>query len=177
MRVARIAAPQLGKLLAKNVVRMAVVAAVPGVGQVAEVVLIADTLYSGGVIIIAAIKEENEEQSGDKENLDAGATAPAPEQAETEDATEDATKPLPKPPTGRGSVPPDKRDPKRVWTKAENTKKLEEQGGNCASCGKKTEMKDAAGHHVKRHADGGKTDTANQAVLCNPCHHEIHGTK
>jgi RHS repeat-associated protein len=29
---------------------------------------------------------------------------------------------LPKPPTGKGAVPPSQRDPKRVWTKGENAK-------------------------------------------------------
>ncbi len=82
---------------------------------------------------------------------------------------------LPKPPRGKGSVPPSQRDPKRTWTKEENTKKLEQQGGNCANCGQKTDINDAAGHHIDRHADGGQTNSDNHAVVCNPCHKDLHG--
>jgi uncharacterized protein RhaS with RHS repeats len=84
---------------------------------------------------------------------------------------------LPKPPTGAGSVPPGQRDPKRTWTKEENKAKLQEQGGNCANCGNKTSADNAAGHHVDRHADGGKTDATNQAVVCTDCHKELHSGK
>jgi hypothetical protein len=84
---------------------------------------------------------------------------------------------IPKPPTGKGSVPPDQRDPKRVWSKDENAKKLDEQGGKCANCGQKTTIDDAKGHHIDRHADGGKTDSTNQAVVCTDCHKDLHSAK
>ena len=79
---------------------------------------------------------------------------------------------LPKPPRGKGSVPPNQRDKKRVWTACENKKKLAAQDGKCANCGKPT--KKGAGHHIKRHADGGPTDDDNHAVVCDPCHKELH---
>lgn len=81
---------------------------------------------------------------------------------------------LPKPATGRGTVPPSERDPKRVWTKEENAKQLKLQGGQCANCGKPTAMDNSAGHHKKRHADGGKTNPENHAVVCDPCHRDLH---
>jgi RHS repeat-associated protein len=92
-------------------------------------------------------------------------------------AARNAANKLPKPPTGKGAVPPSQRDPKRVWTKEENAKKLDQQGGNCANCGKPTDIDNAAGHHVDRHADGGKTDSGNHAVVCNPCHKDLHSGK
>ncbi|WP_263415885.1 RHS repeat-associated core domain-containing protein [Terriglobus albidus] len=83
---------------------------------------------------------------------------------------------LPKPPTGKGSVPPDQRDPKRTWTKAENNKKLAEQGGKCAQCQNDIKPGEGVGHHVERHADGHPTDDANHAVVCIGCHKELHGS-
>lgn len=85
----------------------------------------------------------------------------------------DAAK-IPKPPTGKGSVPPGERDPKRVWTKNENVAKLEEQGGKCAQCGKDASIGETRGHHKQRHADGGQTNTDNHAMVCDPCHKELH---
>jgi RHS repeat-associated protein len=86
-----------------------------------------------------------------------------------------AAKLLPKAGTGKGAVPPSMRDPKRVWTKSENAKQLlDAQGGNCANCGKNVNPEDAQGHHVERHADGGATDSENHAVVCNPCHKDLH---
>jgi hypothetical protein len=81
---------------------------------------------------------------------------------------------VPKPPTGKGATPLADRDSKRVWTKSENQAKLDAQGGKCANCGKETNLENSAGHHVKRHADGGKTNDANHAVVCDPCHIDLH---
>ncbi len=84
-------------------------------------------------------------------------------------------KPLPKLPRGKGSVAPKNRDPKRVWTNKENARKLKQQGDKCAQCKKPLKAKDGKGHHKnKRHADGGKTDDANHAVVCETCHKDIH---
>jgi hypothetical protein len=82
--------------------------------------------------------------------------------------------PHPKSPTGKGSVSPGQRDPKRVWTKAEREAKLAEQEGKCKSCEKETTIDEARGHHRERHADGGKTDNANHDILCEACHKEVH---
>jgi type II secretory pathway pseudopilin PulG len=111
------------------------------------------------------------------------AAARATEAAKTAEGAVDAAKGaakaanLPKPPTGKGSVPPGQRDPKRVWSKDENAAKLQEQGGTCASCGKETSIDNAEGHHVERHADGGKTDADNQAVVCTDCHKDLHSAQ
>jgi RHS repeat-associated protein len=79
---------------------------------------------------------------------------------------------IPKPPRGPGAVPPSQRDPKRVWTPAENTRQLQAQGGKCAQCQQPIAKGD--GHHIKRHADGGRTESPNHAVVCKNCHKELH---
>lgn len=81
---------------------------------------------------------------------------------------------LPKPPTGRGSVPPAERDPQRLFSRNQVQDKLDENGSVCAKCGEPLELGNAKGHHVQRHADGGATDPDNLAVLCEACHKEIH---
>jgi len=81
---------------------------------------------------------------------------------------------LPKPPTGKDSVPPDQRDPKRVSTAAEKDKQLAKQDGKCANCGEPVKPGEGIGHHVERHADGGKTDSTNVPVVCKDCHKDLH---
>lgn len=82
---------------------------------------------------------------------------------------------LPKPPTGKGSVPKADRDPKRTWTPAERATKRDAQGGKCATgCGKDIDASNSHGHHVKRHADGGRTNDANHAEVCVDCHSKLH---
>lgn len=81
---------------------------------------------------------------------------------------------VPKPPTGRGAVPPSERDPKRLFSRKDTKKKLDEQNGNCAQCGDPKKLEEVAGHHVKRHADGGKTVPTNNAAVCKDCHTELH---
>ncbi len=81
---------------------------------------------------------------------------------------------LPKSPTGKGSVSPNQRDPKRVLTKNEKGDLLNKRGGKCEGCGKDIGVDDARGHHIKRHADGGQTTSKNTAILCDPCHKNIH---
>ena len=81
---------------------------------------------------------------------------------------------LPKPPTGRGSVAPADRDPKRVFSRTSVDSKLKQGGGNCEGCSNPLSLEDAKGHHKDRHADGGKTDDKNLSVLCETCHKEIH---
>lgn len=71
-------------------------------------------------------------------------------------------------------MPPSQRDPKRVVPDAEKREVLSGQGGNCAQCGQPTTVKDSAAHHVQRHADGGPTTKDNTAVVCNPCHVDLH---
>lgn len=83
-------------------------------------------------------------------------------------------KAIPKPAKGKGSVAPAQRDKKRVWSKEENKKKLEEQDNKCMQCGKYIKLKDAHGHHIVRHADGGPTNSENHAVVCKPCHIKLH---
>ncbi len=82
---------------------------------------------------------------------------------------------IPKAPTGRGSVPPSARDPKRLFTPAERAAQREAQGGVCATgCGTKIDGSNSRGHHIDRHADGGGTIPGNHAEVCIDCHDLIH---
>jgi len=90
---------------------------------------------------------------------------------ETEEA---ASKEISKPPKGKGSVPPNQRDPKRVFSKNEKADALKERGGTCEQCGEKLDVDDAKGHHIERHADGGPTTKDNLANVCEDCHKELH---
>jgi len=81
---------------------------------------------------------------------------------------------IPKPPTGRGSVPPSERDPTRVFSRKQTADKLSEQGGNCAQCGQPKVLSEVDGHHVIRHADGGPTNSGNLAAVCKDCHKKLH---
>jgi len=83
-----------------------------------------------------------------------------------------------KPGTGRGSVPSDQRDKKRLFTKKETEQMLKNQEGTCAMCEKPKVPGEVDGHHIVRHADGGATNPdTNGAALCNGpggCHEQIH---
>ncbi|WP_421100642.1 HNH endonuclease [Stenotrophomonas sp. PUT21] len=58
----------------------------------------------------------------------------------------------------------------------EKAEGLSNQGGNCANCGKPTDLANSDAHHVQRHADGGgDTKSENMAVVCKDCHKELHG--
>jgi 5-methylcytosine-specific restriction endonuclease McrA len=94
------------------------------------------------------------------------------EKSQSDDATDRARTNggLAKPNKGPGSVPKEERDPKRTWTPAENQRKLDQQKGRCANCGKPIQPGQGVGHHVNRHADGGNTNDPNHAVVCKPCH-------
>lgn len=91
---------------------------------------------------------------------------------------ETAKGPLPKVPTGPGTVPKAERDPQRLFTPAQREAKRAEQGGQCANgCGTRIDESNSAGHHIQRHADGGKTNSANHAEVCVDCHAKIHNSK
>lgn len=47
-------------------------------------------------------------------------------------------------------------------------------GGQCQGCGKDISVDEARAHHIERHADGGQTTSENTAILCDPCHKDIH---
>jgi len=85
---------------------------------------------------------------------------------------------LKKPPTGRGAVPSDQRDPQRAFTRKQTQKMLDKQGGKCAECQEPKSLAEVDGHHIDRHADGGATNPdSNGAALCNQpggCHDQIH---
>jgi uncharacterized protein RhaS with RHS repeats len=82
---------------------------------------------------------------------------------------------LPKPPTGPGSVPKEERDPKRFFSPSDREEKRDEQGGECGNgCGKDIDSSNSAGHHIVRHADGGKTIPENHAEVCIECHKDLH---
>ena len=78
---------------------------------------------------------------------------------------------LAKPASGKGSVAPDQRDPKRTLTTKEKTEQLAEQKGNCAHCEKPvTGEKGIAHHDPVRHADGG----TEMKVVHKACHDSLH---
>ena len=80
-----------------------------------------------------------------------------------------------KPGKGPGTVPKDQRDPKRSATRAERQQLLNDQKGICPHCGKPATVDKTAAHHVKRHADGGRTAKSNLKAVCkDPCHVDIH---
>lgn len=82
---------------------------------------------------------------------------------------------LPKPPTGKGSVPKDQRAQPRSFSPAQREAKRQEQGGKCATgCGTKIDAKNSEGHHKQRHADGGTTTSDNHAEVCKDCHRKLH---
>jgi RHS repeat-associated protein len=81
---------------------------------------------------------------------------------------------IPKAGFGKGLVAKALRDIKRFWTKAERRKKLEQQEGKCGQCGEPKTVEETNGHHIVRHADGGRTDDDNHVELCKPCHDAIH---
>ncbi|MFO0454878.1 MAG: HNH endonuclease signature motif containing protein [Planctomycetota bacterium] len=82
---------------------------------------------------------------------------------------------LPPPGKGRGTVSPNDRDPRRVFTPNQKKNAWEERGQCCENCGKTLGLEDLVGHHIIRHADGGLTIPENLALLCIPCHLLIHG--
>jgi RHS repeat-associated protein len=86
-----------------------------------------------------------------------------------------ATKILPKPSTGPGNVPKSERDPKRFFTPAEREAKRTDQGHKCGNgCGAKIDESNSAGHHIKRHADGGRSVRENHSEVCIRCHNDLH---
>jgi RHS repeat-associated protein len=94
---------------------------------------------------------------------------------QTKQATQQQTSTgLPKPGKGKGTAPPDQRDPKRVWTKKEREEQLKKQDGKCANCGEPKTVDETQGHHKKRHADAGGTVPDNHAEVCKKCHVDLH---
>jgi HNH endonuclease len=81
---------------------------------------------------------------------------------------------IPKPPTGKGSVAPGQRDPKRTWARTERQKQLDQQDKKCARCGENKTVEETNGHHKERHADGGRTNKPNHAEVCKKCHKDLH---
>lgn len=74
---------------------------------------------------------------------------------------------MPKPPTGPGSVPKDERDPQRFFDQDAREQKSADQGNKCANgCGTTIDGSNSAGHHVNRHANGGRTVPENHAEVC-----------
>ena len=136
-------------------------------------------IYIGAMLHPASVGQSNADEIAERDRLDAEnaqklgqGRGAGEEKSQSDDANDRARTNggLAKPDKGPGSVPKDQRDSKRVWTKGENDKKLAGQGGNCAQCGKPIPPGQARGHHIKRHADGGKTNDKNHAVVCNDCH-------
>jgi hypothetical protein len=82
---------------------------------------------------------------------------------------------LPKPPMGPGSVPKDERDPKRFFDPEEREQERAEQNHKCGNnCGATINGSNSAGHHIDRHADGGRTVPQNHSEVCINCHRDLH---
>jgi RHS repeat-associated protein len=82
---------------------------------------------------------------------------------------------IPKPPTGPGRVPQSARDPQRLFTPDARAAKRAEQGDSCGTgCGKAIDANNSRGHHIERHADGGRTNSQNHAEVCTDCHKKLH---
>ena len=90
------------------------------------------------------------------------------------DKAGDTLKKVPKAKRGRGSVPPNERDPKRVFSKKEKQEMLDRQDNKCPNCNKSKTLDEVQGHHVERHADGGRTTKDNGVSLCKDCHKDVH---
>lgn len=92
-----------------------------------------------------------------------------------EAAARNADGALPRPPRGPGTVPRSERDPRRTWSPSERQARREAQGNQCANgCGTGLDETNSRGHHITRHADGGRTDQANHAEVCVDCHGRLH---
>lgn len=78
---------------------------------------------------------------------------------------------LSKSPTGKGSVPPSERDPKRVPTAKEKKAQWSENNKECANCEKEMSLEDTRSHHYpKRWSDGGRKTVP----VCKTCHKQLH---
>jgi len=75
---------------------------------------------------------------------------------------------------GKGTVPKDQRDPKRLFSRKQTAQKLDEQDGKCADCGDNKNLNEVDGHHNTRHADGGRTTSENLSAVCKDCHQKLH---
>jgi RHS repeat-associated protein len=102
------------------------------------------------------------------------ATAKAAEAAKLERRSAKIAGNLPKPPTGPGSAPKSERDPQRLFPVSERESKRAAQDNRCAHCGDPIDQTNSAGHHIERHADGGRTTPENHAEVCLTCHAELH---
>lgn len=69
------------------------------------------------------------------------------------------------------------RDERRTWTSQERAEKRMKQGSVCATgCGAVIDATNSTGHHITRHADGGRTDEENHAEVCLDCHLRLVST-
>ncbi len=91
----------------------------------------------------------------------------------TDDA-KDVTKKIGKSKRGKGSVDPSDRDPQRAFSKKQKEEMQKRQNGECPNCGEKKDISEMDGHHIDRHADGGRTTTDNGVNLCKDCHKDVH---
>ena len=70
------------------------------------------------------------------------------------------------------------KDENRQISEVDKISVFDKQGGVCQSCDKK--FKDHGEpdyHHREMHSLGGKTSVDNIIILCNDCHHKVHGSE
>ena len=70
-----------------------------------------------------------------------------------------------------------KEIPQRLYRRSQTKKMLERQNGKCRVCDEPKTLREVAGHHVERHADGGSTTLENGAAVCHNCHQKLHSKK
>lgn len=64
-------------------------------------------------------------------------------------------------------------DQRRLFTARQVRQLLIATDSKCERCGADLAMQPFEIHHIRRHADGGRTELYNGMVLCLPCHKEI----
>lgn len=57
----------------------------------------------------------------------------------------------------------------RNFSRGMKSKKLQQQGGRCAHCGRSGGMKDMEADHITPYSKGGRTSWQNLQILCRPC--------
>jgi 5-methylcytosine-specific restriction endonuclease McrA len=66
-----------------------------------------------------------------------------------------------------------RRDPRRLFTSYQSRQLVLAADYRCERCRCSLEATPFHIHHVKRHADGGRTELYNAQVLCTACHKEV----
>ena len=168
------AAARASKRYVMSLVTTQVDSPLPGPADVAGVVLAVGTTVALLVDVGVAIFSDDETTTKADSNRERVAATDRAEGVDRNSTSNAKSSQLPKPPTGRGAVPPDQRDPQRRFKDAQTEQAREQQGGVCPWCNLPLEEEEAVGHHKERHADGGQSTTDNCVAMHDWCHKELH---